>query len=62
MSEIFTIGTDLAKNVSTAHGVDATGKLVLVRPGVPHAKLLELPTQRTSLAHGLLPHHWQPQM
>ena len=36
------IGIDLAKNVFAVHGVDATGKPVLVRPSVPRAKLLEL--------------------
>ncbi len=39
---IVTIGIDLAKNVFAVHGVDATGKTVLVRPNVPRAKLLEL--------------------
>lgn len=31
---IVTIGIDLAKNVFAAHGVDATGKAVRVRPNV----------------------------
>ena len=39
---IVTIGIDLAKKVFAVHGVDATGKPVLVRPSVPRAKLLEL--------------------
>ncbi len=39
---IVTIGIDLAKNVFAIHGVDATGKAVLVRPSVARAKLLEL--------------------
>ena len=39
---IVTIGIDLAKNVFAVHGVDATGKAVLVRPSVARAKLLEL--------------------
>jgi transposase len=39
---IVTIGIDLAKNVFAEHGVDATGKAVLVRPSVARAKLLEL--------------------
>jgi transposase len=39
MSAIVTIGIDLAKNVFAVHGVDATGKLALVRPCVPLAKL-----------------------
>lgn len=42
MSVIVTIGIDLAKNVFAVHGIDATGKPVLVRPNVPRAKLLEL--------------------
>ena len=39
---IVTIGIDLAKNVFAVHGVDATGKPVLVRPIVPRGKLREL--------------------
>ena len=39
---IVTVGIDLAKNVFAVHGVDETGKPVLVRPDVPRAKLLEL--------------------
>jgi transposase len=39
---IVTLGIDLAKNVFALHGVDATGKAVLVRPSVPRGKLLEL--------------------
>ena len=39
---IVTVGIDLAKNVFAVHGVDATGKPVLVRPSVSRAKLLEL--------------------
>jgi transposase len=42
MTDIVTIGIDLAKNVFAVHGVDATGKPVLLRPSVPRAKLLEL--------------------
>lgn len=38
---IVTIGIDLAKNVFFVHGVDATGKPVLVRPSVPRSKRLE---------------------
>ena len=37
-----TVGIDLAKNVFAVHGVDETGKAVLVRPEVPRAKLMEL--------------------
>ena len=39
---IVTIGIDLAKNVFAVHGVDATGKPVLVCPSVPRGRLLEL--------------------
>ncbi len=39
---IVTIGIDLAKNVFAVHGVDATGKATLIRPGVPRARLAEL--------------------
>ena len=42
MTAIVTIGIDLAKNVFAVHGVDATGKPVLLRPSAPRAKLLEL--------------------
>lgn len=42
MTDIVTIGIDLAKNVFAVHGVDATGKPVLLRPSVLRAKLLEL--------------------
>lgn len=38
MSVIVTISIDLAKNVFAVHGVDATGKPMLVRPKVPRAK------------------------
>jgi transposase len=39
---IVTVGIDLAKNVFAVHGVDATGRAVLVRPSVTRAKLPEL--------------------
>ena len=42
MTAIVTVGIDLAKNVFAVHGVDATGKPVLVRPSVARAKPLEL--------------------
>ena len=38
---IVTVGIDLAKNVFAVHGVDATGKAVLLRPSVPRARLAE---------------------
>jgi len=37
---IIAIGIDLAKNVFAVHGVDATGKAVLVRPPVQRDALL----------------------
>jgi transposase len=39
---IVTVAIDLAKNVFAVHGVDGSGKPVLVRPCVARAKLLEL--------------------
>jgi transposase len=39
---IVTLGIDLAKNVFALHGVDATGRVVLVRPNIARGKLLEL--------------------
>ena len=39
---IITIGIDLAKSVFAVHGVDETGKPVLVRPIVKRAALVEL--------------------
>ena len=39
---IVTVGIDLAKNALAVHGIDATGKPVLVRPSVSSGKLLEL--------------------
>lgn len=39
---IVTVGIDLTENVFAVLCVDATGKPVLLRPSVPHAKLAEL--------------------
>ena len=39
---IVIVGIDLAKNVFAVHGIDATGKPVLVRHSVTRCKLLEL--------------------
>ena len=36
---IVSVGIDLAKNVFAVHGVDATGKPALVRPGVPSSAI-----------------------
>jgi len=62
MSAIVTIGIDLAKNDFAVHGVDATGKSVLVRPSVPRAKLLELIASLPPCVIGVEAcsgaHHW----
>lgn len=42
MATIVTIGIDLAKSVFAMHGVDASGKPVLLRPRVPRDTQLEL--------------------
>ncbi|MBY0465273.1 MAG: IS110 family transposase [Burkholderiales bacterium] len=59
---IVTIGIDLAKNVFAIHGVDATGKAVLVRPSVAWAKLLELIASLPACLIGMKAcsgaHHW----
>lgn len=59
---IVTIGIDLAKNVFAVHGVDATGKAVLVRPSVARAKLLELIASLPPCLIGMEAcsgaHHW----
>ncbi|GAB4090056.1 hypothetical protein GCM10028785_27250 [Hydrogenophaga soli] len=59
---IVTIGIDLAKNVFAVHGVDATGKAVLVRPSVARAKLLELIAAIPACLIGMEAcsgaHHW----
>ena len=39
---IVTVGIDLAKNIFAVHGVDESGKAILIRPSVKHAALLEL--------------------
>ena len=50
MSAIVTIGIDFAKNVFAVHGVDATGKLALVRPCVHRAKLLRAQMSEPALS------------
>ena len=42
ITTIVTVGIDLAKNVFAVHGVDATGKPVLLKLSVSRAKLAEL--------------------
>mgnify|MGYP001592144949 CR=1 FL=1 len=39
---IVTVYIDLAKNVFAVHGVDESGKAILIRPSVKRAALLEL--------------------
>jgi transposase len=59
---IVTLGIDLAKNVFALHGVDATGRAVLVRPSVARAKLLELVASLPPCLVGMEAcsgaHHW----
>jgi transposase len=59
---IVTVGIDLAKNVFAVHGVDETGKPVLVRPEVARAKLMELIANLTPCLIGMKAcsgaHHW----
>jgi transposase len=57
-----TLGIDLAKNVFALHGVDATGKAVLLRPSVPRSKLAELVASLPPCLIGMeacaTAHHW----
>jgi hypothetical protein len=59
---IVTVGIDLAKNVFAVHGVDATGKPILIRPSVPRGKLLELIASLPPCLIGMEAcsgaHHW----
>jgi transposase len=59
---IVTLGIDLAKNVFALHGVDSTGRAVLVRPNVARAKLLELVAALPPCVIGMEAcsgaHHW----
>ena len=59
---IVTLGIDLAKNVFALHGVDATGKPVLVRPSVARGKLLEAVAALPPCVIGMEAcsgaHHW----
>lgn len=59
---IVTLGIDLAKNVFALHGVDATGKAVLMRPSVPRGKLLEVVASLPPCLIGMEAcsgaHHW----
>ena len=59
---IVTVGIDLAKNVFAVHGVNESGKPVLVRPEVARAKLLELIAHLPPCLIGMEAcsgaHHW----
>jgi transposase len=59
---IVTLGIDLAKNVFALHGVDATGRAILVRPSVARGKLLELVASLPPCLIGMEAcsgaHHW----
>ena len=59
---IVTLGIDLAKNVFALHGVDATGRAVLVRPSVARGKLLEMVASLPPCLIGMEAcsgaHHW----
>ena len=59
---IVTLGIDLAKNVFAVHGVDASGRAVLVRPSVPRGKLPDLIASLPPCLIGMEAcsgaHHW----
>jgi transposase len=59
---IVTVGIDLAKNVFAVHGVDATGRAVLVRSSVARSKLLDLVASLPPCLIGMEAcsgaHHW----
>jgi transposase len=64
--EIVTLGIDLAKNIFALHGVDADGKVVMQRPAVKRAKLLELTAGLPPCLVGMEAcsgaHHWAREM
>jgi transposase len=59
---IVTVGIDLAKNVIAVHGVDESGKAVLIRPSVKRTGLLELIVKLPPCLIGMEAcsgaHHW----
>jgi transposase len=65
MSEVSTIGLDIAKSVFQIHGVDASGKLV-IRKRVTRAKLLEffaaLPACLVGIEACPTAHYWSRQL
>ena len=62
---IVTVGIDLAKNIFALHGVDQSGKAVLVKPKVPRDQLLELIASLPPCLIGMEAcsgaHHWARQ-
>ena len=54
MSEVTTIGLDIAKNVFHAHGADASGRAVLSRK-ISRTKLLGSQTQESAIRCHLAP-------
>lgn len=62
---ILYVGIDLAKNVFALHAVDDAGRVALVRPSVPRAKLLELIAALPACTIGMEAcsgaHHWARQ-
>ena len=62
---IVTLGIDLAKNIFALHGVDQSGKVVLVKPKVARSLLLELVAQLPPCLIGMEActgaHHWARQ-
>lgn len=62
---IIRVGIDLAKNVFALHGVDETGKAVLVKPKVARAQLLEIIANLPPCLIGMEAcsgaHHWARQ-
>ena len=59
---IITVGIDLAKNVFAVHGVDETGKAVLIKPKVARvhltALIAQLPPCRIGMEACSGAHHW----
>jgi len=63
---IVTIGIDLAKNVFAIHGVNSSGKPILVRPSVRREQLLDILAQLPPCLIGMEAcsgaHHWARQL
>jgi hypothetical protein len=55
---IVTVGINLTKNVFAVHGVDATGKTVLLRPCVPAFLRATYQTDRTHESREVWPPWW----